>query len=169
MDARDLAVDIIARAKSQGRTLTTAESCTGGLVAAALTSVSGASEAFNEGYVTYSNSAKSRLLGVPETLIAEHGAVSLEVAHAMAEGALKAADADLSLSITGIAGPGGGSEAKPVGMVCFGLGFKTVDGEAKSMSHVHHFEDLGRDFIREQAVVFALHWALEYLRAEDAT
>ncbi|MDC7681816.1 nicotinamide-nucleotide amidohydrolase family protein [Asticcacaulis sp. BYS171W] len=168
MDAHDLVTDIIALARSQGRTLTTAESCTGGLIAGAMTRVSGASDVFHEGYVTYSNEAKSRLLGVPESVLAEHGAVSLKTAHCMAEGALKSAGADLALSVTGIAGPTGGSEEKPVGTVCFGLAFRSPDGEVKSLANLHHFEDMGRDFIREQSVMYALHWVLEHLRAEEA-
>ncbi|UDF02387.1 CinA family protein [Asticcacaulis sp. AND118] len=166
MDALDLATEILSLARAQGRTLTTAESCTGGLIAAALTRISGASDAYHEGYVTYSNAAKTRLLSVPESVLAEHGAVSLPVAHAMAEGALTSAGADLALSVTGIAGPTGGSEEKPVGMVCFGLAFTLPDGEIRSQANVHVFENLGRDFIREQSVMYALHWALEHLRAE---
>lgn len=166
MDALDLATEVLALARSQGRTLTTAESCTGGLIAAALTRISGASDAFHEGYVTYSNAAKTRILGVPASLLAEHGAVSLPVAHAMAEGALKSAGADLALSVTGIAGPTGGSDEKPVGMVCFGLAFRLPDDEIRSQANVHVFENLGRDFIREQSVMYALHWALEHLKTE---
>lgn len=103
------------------KSVTTAESCTGGLVAHRITNVPGASEIFREGFVTYSNAAKVRLLGVPESLLAEHGAVSEPVAAAMAEGALAAAGADFALSLTGIAGPGGGSDAKPVGLVFYAL------------------------------------------------
>ncbi|ADU14546.1 CinA family protein [Asticcacaulis excentricus] len=166
MDASDLATDILALARAQGRTLATAESCTGGLIAAALTRISGASDVFHEGYVTYSNAAKTKLLGVPEGVLAEHGAVSLPVAHAMAEGALTSAGADLALSVTGIAGPTGGSAEKPVGMVCFGLAFRLPDGEVRSQANVHVFDNLGRDYIREQSVMYALQWALEHLKAE---
>jgi nicotinamide-nucleotide amidase len=158
--------ELVHLAKVQGRLLTTAESCTGGLISAAITEVSGASDIFYEGYVTYSNLSKIKLLGVTEACLAEYGAVSLEVAHAMAEGALKAAQADLSLSVTGIAGPTGGTDQKPVGTVCFGLGFKTMDGDFKSMSHIHRFENLGRAYIREQSVLFALKWALDHLKTE---
>lgn len=100
--------------------LATAESCTGGLVAAAITDVSGSSGWFERGFVTYSNEAKSTMLGVPAKLIRDHGAVSEEVARAMAEGALLNSRAQVSLSITGVAGPNGGTPEKPVGMVCFG-------------------------------------------------
>ncbi len=101
--------------------LVTAESCTGGLLAAACTSIAGSSDWFERGFVTYSNEAKSELLGVPAPLIATHGAVSEEVARAMAEGALQHAHAEIALSVTGIAGPGGGSADKPVGTVWLGL------------------------------------------------
>lgn len=97
--------------------LATAESCTGGMVAAALTDIAGSSDVVERGFVTYSNEAKSELLGVPPALIAAHGAVSAEVAAAMAEGALAHAPVDLSVAITGVAGPGGGTATKPVGLV----------------------------------------------------
>jgi len=102
-------------------TLATAESCTGGMVAAALTDIAGSSDVVERGFVTYSNAAKSELLGVPMELIARHGAVSAEVATAMAEGALAHAPVDLAVSITGIAGPGGATPGKPVGLVHFGI------------------------------------------------
>ncbi|MGE5203128.1 MAG: CinA family protein [Acidobacteriota bacterium] len=101
--------------------LATAESCTGGMVAAALTDIAGSSDVVERGFVTYSNEAKIELLKVPGLLIAAHGAVSAEVAAAMAEGALAQAPVDLAVSITGIAGPGGGSAAKPVGLVYLGI------------------------------------------------
>jgi nicotinamide-nucleotide amidase len=97
--------------------LTTAESCTGGLISAACTSLAGSSDWFERGFVTYSNAAKSELLGVPAALIEQHGAVSAEVARAMAEGALTCSKAQVSVAVTGVAGPGGGSAAKPVGTV----------------------------------------------------
>ncbi len=103
-----------------GYRIVTAESCTGGLVAAAITAVAGSSDWFERGFVTYSNEAKCELLGVPRVLIDEHGAVSEPVARVMAEGALAHTPADCALSVTGIAGPGGGTPAKPVGTVCFG-------------------------------------------------
>jgi nicotinamide-nucleotide amidase len=103
--------------RRRGQSLATAESCTGGLIAAACTSLAGSSEWFERGFVTYSNAAKTELLGVPEALIAAHGAVSAEVAAAMAEGALARSPASVAVAVTGIAGPGGGSPAKPVGTV----------------------------------------------------
>lgn len=118
--------DIIQQAASvldtlRGRTLTlaTAESCTGGLIAAALTAIAGSSDVVECGFVTYSNAAKARILGVPDCLIASHGAVSEPVARAMAEGALARSAAGVSVAVTGIAGPGGGSAEKPVGTVWF--------------------------------------------------
>jgi nicotinamide-nucleotide amidase len=113
----EIADGLVRTARTKGLTLATAESCTGGLIAAAITEVSGASHVFKRGFVTYANEAKVDLLGVPEDLLARTGAVSEEVARAMAEGALKAAEADLAVSATGIAGPGGATETKPVGLV----------------------------------------------------
>lgn len=100
--------------------IATAESCTGGMIAAALTAIAGSSDVFERGFVTYSNEAKAELLGIPMALILEHGAVSEPVARAMAEGALAHSAADVAVSVTGIAGPGGGSPAKPVGLVFIG-------------------------------------------------
>jgi nicotinamide-nucleotide amidase len=110
--------------RSQGLKIATAESCTGGLIAASLTAVAGSSDVFERGWVTYSNQAKSESLGVPAELIVEKGAVSLEVAEAMAKGALRHSQADVAVSVTGVAGPGGGSEEKPVGLVFIGLARK---------------------------------------------
>ena len=110
--------------RSRGWKLATAESCTGGMVAAALTDIAGSSDVVERGFVTYSNEAKSDLLGVPARLIAQHGAVSQPVAAAMVTGALDHAPVDLAVSVTGIAGPGGGSAEKPVGLVHFGAARK---------------------------------------------
>jgi nicotinamide-nucleotide amidase len=101
--------------------LATAESCTGGLIVAALTAIAGSSDVVDRGFVTYSNESKTELLGVPADLIASVGAVSEAVAKRMAEGALQRAHADITVSVTGIAGPGGGSAEKPIGLVCFGV------------------------------------------------
>jgi len=108
---------LLARCREQGIRIATAESCTGGLIAAALTEIAGSSDVFERGFVTYSNEAKMDLLGVPADLIAREGAVSEAVARAMAQGALAHGRADLALAVTGIAGPGGGSPDKPVGRV----------------------------------------------------
>lgn len=112
-----LAEAVLARHRRAGRKVATAESCTGGMIAAALTEIAGSSDVFERGFVVYSNEAKTELLGVPAELVARHGAVSAEVAAAMATGALSRSRADVALSVTGVAGPGGGSAAKPVGLV----------------------------------------------------
>ena len=135
-----------------GLKLATAESCTGGLVAASLTEIAGSSVVVDCGFITYSNEANSRMLGVPSQLIAAKGAVSLEVAQAMAEGVLAHSQADVAVSITGIAGPGGGSPQKPVGLVCFGLarrGYSVRTVERR-------FGDLGRTHVRAAAALQAL-------------
>ena len=111
---------VLAACRAAGLMVATAESCTGGLVAAALTAIAGSSDVVERGFVTYSNAAKTDLLGVPTALIAAEGAVSEPVARAMAEGALRHSAAGLTVSVTGVAGPGGGSAAKPVGLVWFG-------------------------------------------------
>jgi nicotinamide-nucleotide amidase len=117
---------VLATCRAARLTLATAESCTGGLVAAALTAIAGSSDVVERGFVTYSNAAKTELLGVPAELIAAEGAVSEAVARRMAEGALAHSAADLAVSVTGIAGPGGGSATKPVGLVWFGLARRGV-------------------------------------------
>jgi nicotinamide-nucleotide amidase len=116
-----LAETVLVRCRAKGWTLATAESCTGGMVAAALTDIAGASDVVERGFVTYSNRAKSELLGVPRELIEKHGAVSAETAAAMAEGALAKAPVDIAVAVTGIAGPSGGTKDKPVGLVYFGV------------------------------------------------
>ncbi|MBR0683758.1 CinA family protein [Roseomonas eburnea] len=116
----DQARDLLAALEAEGRTLATAESCTGGLIAAALTSIAGSSAVVMAGFVTYSNAAKVRMVGVTEASLATHGAVSEAVAREMAEGALARAEVDLALSCTGIAGPGGATPGKPVGLVFIG-------------------------------------------------
>jgi len=112
---------LLAACRSRGVLLATAESCTGGLIAAALTAIAGSSDVVDRGFVTYSNAAKHEMVGVPMALIEAHGAVSEPVALAMAEGALNRSRASIAVSVTGVAGPGGGSWDKPVGLVCFGL------------------------------------------------
>jgi nicotinamide-nucleotide amidase len=126
------AASLLAYLREQGQMITTAESCTGGLIAAALTHVPGSSDVVDRGFVTYSNAAKTEMLGVPAELIERVGAVSQEVAAAMAEGALQRSQADVTIAVTGIAGPGGGSPGKPVGLVWFGLARR---GEATITRH----------------------------------
>ena len=126
----------------------TAESCTGGLIAGCLTEIAGSSDVVDHGFVTYSNQAKNTMLDVPMTLIDRHGAVSEPVARAMAEGAIAHSDADLAVAVTGVAGPGGGTEDKPVGLVhlaCARRGGETLHVEQR-------YGDLGRGGIREATV-----------------
>ena len=120
-DGANLESVVVRELMRQGKTLSTAESCTGGLVAARLTDISGASSVFTHGFVTYSNGAKAQLVGVSQDTLLAHGAVSEEVAGEMAEGARNTSGSDYGISITGIAGPTGGTEDKPVGTVCFGI------------------------------------------------
>lgn len=155
-----LAVQTGISLKEKSLMVATAESCTGGLVAAAITDVSGSSEWFERGFVTYSNEAKTTMLGVPAKLIRDHGAVSEEVAHAMAEGALLNSRAQVSLSITGVAGPTGGTPEKPVGMVCFGWSNRIV-----TRVQTQRFKG-DRQQIRRQAAEHALRGLLELVRNE---
>jgi nicotinamide-nucleotide amidase len=147
----DRAVRILDLAKAQNVMIATAESCTGGLVAGLLTEVAGSSAVVDRGFVTYSNEAKHDMLGVPMNLIATHGAVSEHVARAMATGAIANSRALLSVAITGIAGPGGGTAEKPVGLVQFAT---CRDGEVRPVER--RFGDLGRAGIRRAAVETAL-------------
>lgn len=146
------ATAIIERARSLGRKIATAESCTGGLVAALLTEIPGSSAVVDRSFVTYSNEAKIAMLRVPADLIADVGAVSGEVAIAMALGCLDASNADITVSITGIAGPGGGSPEKPVGLVHFAA---TRSGEPL-LAIERRFGDLGREAVRMASVDQAL-------------
>ena len=136
---------------SKNLTLTTAESCTGGMIAAAITDISGASAVFDRGFITYSNEAKTQMLGVPAKLISQYGAVSEQVAAAMAKGAIENSNATLAISTTGIAGPLGGTDEKPVGTVWIGLCHK---GKQANATH-HHFKG-DRMAVREQTVQMAL-------------
>jgi nicotinamide-nucleotide amidase len=111
---------LLAAFRARGKQIATAESCTGGLIAATLTAIAGSSDVVDRGFVTYSNAAKSDMVGVPAAMIETHGAVSEAVARAMADGALARSLADITIAVTGVAGPGGGSAAKPVGLVWFG-------------------------------------------------
>jgi len=155
MNPQILAEKLVALCRAHGLSVTTAESCTGGLVAGAITAIPGSSEMFDRGFVTYSNAAKTELLGVPAGVIAAVGAVSEAVARNMATGALAAAKADLAVSVTGIAGPGGGTLVKPVGTVWFGLAAKT----GVITRHRHFAGD--RDAVRAASVIFALNLLLD--------
>jgi nicotinamide-nucleotide amidase len=153
---KDRAVAVLDRYRSEGLKLATAESCTGGLIAASLTEISGSSDVVERGFVTYSNEAKSELLGIPAALIAEMGAVSAEVAEAMAEGALARSHADAAVSVTGIAGPGGGTAEKPVGLVY--LGACRRDGGPRHLRRVFTGD---REAVRRAALEEALDLALD--------
>jgi nicotinamide-nucleotide amidase len=145
------APDVLHALRMRGWMVVTAESCTGGLLAAALTSVAGSSDVFDRGFVTYSNSAKTRMLGVTDELIMRHGAVSEPVARAMAEGALDNSSAQIAIAVTGIAGPGGGNAEKPVGLVWFG---SASEGATTAVSHVFPG---GRAAVRAAAVDIAFN------------
>lgn len=149
---------------ARGLELATAESCTGGMIAAAITDIAGSSAVFDRGYVTYSNESKIAMLGVDGELIDTVGAVSAEVAAAMAEGALARSNADISIAVTGIAGPSGGSDIKPVGLVWFACACTW----APTLVVSHQFEDLGRAHIRGQATLFALQMAEQTILAGPA-
>ena len=147
-----------ARLKAKGFMLSTAESCTGGWVGQVLTAIPGSSDYYGCGFVTYSNVAKHDILGVPKALLEQFGAVSVETAQAMAAGALAQGKADIALSITGVAGPGGGSGRNPVGTVCFGWVMKG----GKAQGTKKHFEG-DREAVRRQSVIFSLQGVLERL------
>jgi nicotinamide-nucleotide amidase len=153
-----LAKRVIEENAAAGRTVAVAESCTGGLVAAALTEIAGSSAVFDRGYVTYSNEAKEQMLGVSGDIIETFGAVSIACAWAMAKGAIEKSGADVAVSISGIAGPGGGSEQKPVGTVVFARSFR--DGDSEPEGELRDFGDLGRGEIRRQAALVALELLL---------
>ena len=145
--------------KARRATVTTAESCTGGWIAKTLTDIAGSSAWFERGFVTYSNEAKAQMIGVREETLEAHGAVSEQVVAEMAVGALRAAKATFALSVSGIAGPDGGSEEKPVGTVWFGLACASGQG----ITHVERF-DGDRESVRRQATIFALQMLWQQFR-----
>ena len=157
--AKTLAQLLLAR----GWKLVLAESCTGGLVCATLTELSGSSEWFERGYITYSNQAKTECLGVPAELIASYGAVSEPVARSMAQGAQRNAGANIGVSITGIAGPTGGTAKKPVGTVCFGWTIQNAAGENVTTCQTKLLSG-DRQAIRQQAAEYALAGLLQLLK-----
>lgn len=153
----DIARKVGQKLKSSRAMLVTAESCTGGWVAQAVTSIAGSSDWFERGFVTYSNDSKQELLGVRSETLARHGAVSEETAREMAQGALARSKGTVALAVTGVAGPGGGSAAKPVGMVCFAWASKhAVQSETRRFSG-------DRESVRKQSVIRALEGVLEQL------
>lgn len=151
----DAARRVVDANRAVGRCIAVAESCTGGLVSAALTEIPGSSDVFGSGFVTYSNAAKQKMLGVSGDVIDTFGAVSIAVAWSMAQGALKASGADVAVAITGVAGPGGGTEKKPVGTVVFARAEKGGD-PADVVADKKFFGDLGRGGVRLQAALCAL-------------
>ena len=153
---QDLARQVLEACRAQGWTIATAESCTGGMVAAALTEIAGSSDVVDRGFVTYSNNAKMQMLGVLPATLDAYGAVSNEVACEMAQGALTAAGVDIAVAITGIAGPGP-SAHKPEGRVCFSLAKKGVDTHCKTVE----FGAVGRQNVRQKATEFALSLLLK--------
>jgi nicotinamide-nucleotide amidase len=151
-DLRSAATAVLDACRARGLKVATAESCTGGLVAGALTEIAGSSDVVDRGFVTYSNEAKEQMLGVPAETLRAHGAVSRETAEAMARGAIAHSNADLAVAITGIAGPGGGSAEKPVGLVHFAAA--TRKG---ALTHCEmRYGDIGRSEVREKSVLQAL-------------
>ena len=146
------AENLLADARAKGLKITTAESCTGGLIAGLLTEIAGSSDVFERGFVTYSNQAKEEMLGVPAALLRQHGAVSEAVARMMAEGAIRNSTAQLSVAVTGIAGPGGGSDDKPVGLVHI-----AAARAGKATQHREcRFGDIRRSTVRLRSVEIAL-------------
>ena len=161
-ELRIAATAVLDACRARGLKLATAESCTGGLVAGALTEIAGSSDVVDRGFVTYSNKAKQQMLGVPADTLREHGAVSAETAQAMARGALTRAGADIVVAITGVAGPGGGSPDKPVGLVHFAAA-------ARSGKFTHaemRYGDIGRGEVRHQSVLQALAMLKEMVEME---
>ena len=147
--------EVVEANRAAGRRIAVAESCTGGLVSAALTEIAGSSDVFEAGYVTYSNGAKVSQLKVSEEVVDTFGAVSVATAWAMARGALAASEADVAVAITGIAGPGGGSPQKPVGTVVFARAEREAD-PAKIIADQKHFDEKSRSGVRFQAALCAL-------------
>lgn len=156
-DILTAAREVLDLCRARGLMVATAESCTGGLVAGALTAIAGSSDVVDRGFVTYTNEAKHEMLGVPEATLASVGAVSAETAEAMARGALGASRAHLAISITGIAGPGGATETKPVGLVHFAAASRS----GRLILREERFGAIGRDAVREASVKVALQMLKE--------
>ncbi|MCT8999510.1 CinA family protein [Chelativorans intermedius] len=160
-DVETLAKEVLEACRARRMMLATAESCTGGMIAAALTDLAGASDVLERGFITYSNEAKMEMLGVAQETLATHGAVSAETAGEMAAGALARSRAAIAVSVTGVAGPGGGTAQKPVGLVWFGLA--TSDGQVRVERQLFTGP---RDAVRRSSVAKALELALEAAYAE---
>ena len=158
-DLVELAARVIAENRAAGRSVALAESCTGGLVAAALTEIAGSSAVFDRGFVTYSNEAKHELLGVSNDILETFGAVSIACAWAMAQGALRNSGADVAVAISGIAGPDGGSEMKPVGTVVFARAIRGQE-EGEALAEERLLDGSSRAVVRHQAALVALELLL---------
>lgn len=159
----ELSADVTRLGLAAGKTVGTAESCTGGLIGAALTAIPGSSSVFHGGIIAYDNRIKTNLLGVSSELLEQHGAVSAEAARAMARGAIEKLDVDIAVSVTGIAGPGGGTEQKPVGTVYMGLAF--LRGHELDIGVSHHlFENISRNKVRDYTCLAALEALIEALK-----
>ena len=161
-DTQAAATALLELCKAKKLMVATAESCTGGLVAGALTDIAGSSAVVDRGYVTYTNEAKEQMLGVPAAMLRAHGAVSRETAEAMAQGALKHSPADLAVAITGIAGPSGGTAEKPVGLVHFGAASR----DGRFIHRERRFGDIGRAEVRRLSVLEALAMLTELAGGE---
>ena len=159
-EIQELATRVLAACRARKWMVATAESCTGGLVAGALTEIAGSSDVVDRGFVTYSNAAKMALVGVPEATLEAHGAVSRQTAEAMAQGALSRAPVQLTVAITGIAGPGGGSAEKPVGLVHFAAAATAAHG-SRLIHREKRYGDIGRGAVRRASVIEALNMLLE--------
>ncbi len=157
-DITELATRVVSENAEAGRKVTIAESCTGGLVAAAITEIAGSSSVLDRGFVTYSNESKMQTLDVPQDIIETFGAVSIACVWAMAQGALEKSDADVAIAISGIAGPGGGTQLKPVGTVVFARCVRNSTGEPEG--ELKQFGDGTRAKIRHQATICALELLL---------
>jgi nicotinamide-nucleotide amidase len=164
-DARALARSLLDLCRMRKLTIATAESCTGGLVAGALTDIPGSSDVIDRGFITYSNEAKRAMLGVKPTTLATLGAVSKETATAMAVGALEKAGVDLAVSITGIAGPGGATPGKPVGLVYFAVAAR----DGRILNRECRFGAIGRSAVRQRSVVEALRMLMVLARGPQAS
>ena len=161
---REKAAQVLEIFRARGLKVATAESCTGGLVAGALTEIAGSSDVVDRGFVTYSNAAKEAMLGVPAATLERYGAVSAETAAAMAAGALKNSLADVTVAITGIAGPGGGSKQKPVGLVHFAAASRG----GRCLVRERRYGEIGRQSVREQSVAEALDLLLALAQEAEA-
>lgn len=161
MNNFDIAIEVINTLRDNSLTLVTAESCTGGLIASTITDISGSSDVFHGGFVSYANAAKTNMLGVDDALIKTHGAVSRKVAIAMAEGALKNSPANIAVAVTGIAGPTGGTVEKPVGLVHIAVVTASI-----SNAHKFMFENANRSEVRVKTVYKALEMVLKLVEKQ---